>query len=461
MDNNEDNTVAFSTRRFGLRDKIGYLFGDCGNDFFFMFASSYLMVFYTDVFGLKPAFTGMIFLVARFWDAFMDVAAGRFIDSRPTTKNGKFKPWIIRFSPILLLFGILMFTKVPGLTAAGYLTYAFITYILWGTFYSFTNIPYGSMASVISKDPIERASLSTFRSIGANLANIIVTAIVPILAFVNNKADGNRFFMVAVGMAVFAMFCYIMCYRLSTERVIVKQSLNKKTSLLTALKGLIHNRPFISQVSASLVLIVGQLFQASLNAYLFKDYFKNTAALSLNGLIIILNIVIVAPAVEPLIKKFGKKEVSSVALAYSSIGFFLLYLLPIKNAYLFVTLTFVVNLGFYVFNFMLWAFVTDIIDYQELITGEREDGTVYSFYTFARKIGQAIAGMFGGIILQMSGYVKAPHQTAQVAQNIRNYATLIPAIAYFIVFLCIAFWYPLNKEKLEKFSKQLEFKRLK
>jgi len=121
-------------------------------------------------------------------------------------------------------------------------------------------------------------------------------------------------------------------------------------------------------------------------------------------------------------------------------------------------LNFIVNLGFTLFNFMLWAFVTDIIDYQEIITGEREDGTVYSFYTFARKIGQAFAGMFSGVVLQMAGYIKAPHQTAQVAANIRNYATLIPAIVYFVVFLCLALWYPLTQVKLAEIQENLKAK---
>jgi len=172
--NTNNAEVVTSTIKFGLIDKLGYMFGDFGNDFFFIFASAFLMVFYTDVFGISPALTGMLFLVARLWDAVMDVAVGRFIDLRPTTKNGKFKPWIIRFAPILLIFGVLMFTKIPGLSNQFYLVYAFATYIIWGSLYSTVNIPYGAMASVITSDTVERASLSTFRSMGAALAGMIV-----------------------------------------------------------------------------------------------------------------------------------------------------------------------------------------------------------------------------------------------------------------------------------------------
>jgi len=319
--NNNDN-VVLSDKKFGLRDKIGYMFGDFGNDFFFIFASSFLMVFYTDVLGIPPALSGTVFLVARFWDAFMDVAAGRFVDSRPTTKNGKFKPLIIRFAPVLVVFGVLMFTELPGLSSNAYLIYAFATYIIWGSLYSFVNIPYGSMASVITGDLVERASLSTFRSTGASLAGTTVSTVVPAVAFVNNKANANRFFTTAVVLAVFAMICYTLCYKLTTERIKTTNSKEKKSSLGVALKGLSKNRPFISQVCASLVLIIGQLFSGTLNTYLYKDYFKNTAALSLAGLITVLSIFIVGPVVAPLIKKFGKKESASVAVLFTSIGYF-------------------------------------------------------------------------------------------------------------------------------------------
>ena len=458
--NTNINKGVPSTRKFGLRDKLGYMFGDFGNDFFFIFASSFLMVFYTDIFGISPALTGLVFLVARLWDAFMDIAVGRFIDSRPATKNGKFKPWIIRCAPLLLIFGILMFTKIPGLSNNAYLIYAFATYIIWGSLYSTVNIPYGAMASVITGDSVERASLSTFRSIGGILANLIIGVVVPMVVFVNNKADSNRFFIAAIIMAALAMTCYTLCYKLSTERITQTKSSSDevKGSIGDSLKGLSKNRPFLALVSASLILIFALLLSGTLNAYLFKDYFQNTKALSLVGLITILNLVIIAPAIAPLIKKFGKKESASVAVLFSCIAYFLLFLFPIKNAYVYVILSFIANLGYIYFNFMLWAFVTDVIDYQEIITGKREDATVYSFYSFSRKVGQAVAGVIGGVALQVAGYVKAPHQTAEVASNIRGLATLIPAIAFFIVFLCIKFWYPLTKEKLEKLQSDLRAK---
>ena len=184
-------------RPFGMRDKIGYLLGDFGNDFFFLLVSSFLMVYYTDVYGLSAAWVGGLFLFARLWDAVADITWGRFVDTREPGKNGKFRPWVFRMSFPLIISGILMFVHVPGMTNGFYEAYAFVTYILWGTLYSTVNIPYGSMASVMTNDPTERASLSTYRTIGMTLAGLVINAVGPMIVFVDNKADADGFFMAA------------------------------------------------------------------------------------------------------------------------------------------------------------------------------------------------------------------------------------------------------------------------
>src|SRR3954449_9555596 len=189
-------------RPFGIKDKLGYLFGDFGNDFFFILVMSFLMVYYTDVYHLNPAAVGGLFLLARLWDAVADITWGRFIDTRKAGKNGKFKPWIFRMSFPLVISGILMFVHIPGMSNGFYLAYAFVTYILWGTLYSTVNIPYGSMASVITSDPVERTSLSTFRTMGAMLANLIIAVGGPLLIFVDNKVDPNRMMMTAIILGI-------------------------------------------------------------------------------------------------------------------------------------------------------------------------------------------------------------------------------------------------------------------
>src|SRR3954449_1183825 len=242
QDQFEPKNKGQKVRPFGLRDKFGYLFGDLGNDFFFMLVSSYLMVFYTDIFGISAAVVGVLFMVARLWDAIADVTWGRFIDTRKTGENGKFKPWIFRMSFPLVISGVLMFVPIPGMSNGFYEAYAFVTYILWGTLYSTVNIPYGSMASVITNDPIERTSLSTYRTMGAMLASLIINAVGPLLIFADNKVSADGFLMAAVIFGILSYSCYLACYKLTTERIVLEEN-ESKAKLGQTIKGLLKNKP--------------------------------------------------------------------------------------------------------------------------------------------------------------------------------------------------------------------------
>lgn len=180
-------------RPFGARDKFGYLFGDLANDFSFIFASTYVMVFYTKVMGISAAMVGTMFLIARCIDAFTDIGMGRIVDNSKPTKNGRIRPWILRMCGFVALASFMMYQSF--LVDASYgakVAYMFITYILWGSiFYTSINIPYGSMASVISGDPKDRSSLSVFRSVGGTVAGIMIGVVAPMLVY-KTDAYGNQ-----------------------------------------------------------------------------------------------------------------------------------------------------------------------------------------------------------------------------------------------------------------------------
>ncbi|MFB3160191.1 glycoside-pentoside-hexuronide (GPH):cation symporter [Neobacillus sp. 179-J 1A1 HS] len=447
-------------RQFGIRDKFGYLFGDLGNDFFFTFTSTFLLVFYTDIFHIHPATVGVLFLIARLWDAVADVTWGRFIDTRKSTNHGKFKPWILRMSFPLVLTGILMFVKIPGMSNGFYLAWAFVTYILWGTLYSTVNIPYGSMASVITDDPVKRTTLSTWRSMGGMLAALIINVIVPLVVFVDNKMDENRIFMVALVFGILAMTCYIACYKLSTERVTGLVTEKQKLNLGSTMKGLIKNKPLISFLVVSLIFMVSTLLSSAVTTYLYKDYFGDTKLLSLGGLIGMISIFLAMPLAKPLVARFGKKEIAASGLAVAAGISLLLYFLRDLSAIQFVLISAIsaFSLGF--FTILIWAFVTDVIDYHEYLTNIREDATVYSIYSMARKIGQAISGGIGGFAIGAVGYNAELMEQSQIAlDKIYSLATLIPAIIYFVMFLILVFLYPLNKKRTIQLTTDLAERR--
>ncbi|MBP2656401.1 MAG: sugar transporter [Firmicutes bacterium] len=446
-------------RPFGMRDKIGYLFGDLANDTFFATVNIFLIVYYVDVLGISAALVGTVFIVARIWDAFVDVLWGRFIDSRPVTKEGKFRPWIIRGALPLVIFGALMFIQIPGLSNEGTKIFAILAYAVWGMLYSTVNIPYGALAHVMTTDNIERAALSTYRSMGATISFQVIGMVVPLVVFVSNRPNGDRFSLVGIALAVIALICYIVCYKLTTERVTATEvgKCKQKLNVGTTVRGLAKNRAFVVLVISSLMLVISMGLTGSINTYLFKDYFHDAKMMSaFYGLGIIIMFMIV-PMVIPLVKKFGVKEVAAGGLLFSAVMYFILFLLPITNVYLYLVLVFIAEFGKTFFLYTLWAMVNDVIDYHEYTTGIREAATIYSVYMFIRKLAQALAGGLSGFALAWVGYVpKVPAQTLEVALNIKRMFTLTSAVTYLLIFLALAFLYPLTKGKIAQLKKDLE-----
>lgn len=447
-----------NVRPFGIRDKIGYMFGDFGNDFTFIFASSFLMVFYTKVLGISAGMVGVLFLVARCVDAFTDVTMGRIVDSVKPAKDGRFRPWIRRMCGPVALASFLMYQSgLAGASMTVKIIYMFVTYILWGSiFYTSINIPYGSMASVISSDADDRASLSTFRSVGATLAGLIIGVGGPMLVYSTDAAgnqivDGGRFTMIAGAFSLFAVICYLLCYFLTTERVQIKPDPNApKVSFGQTVKALITNRALLGIIAAAILLLLASLMTQSVNQYLFVDYFKNSKALSIMSMCGIFPMLLLAPLAVPITRKFGKKEVGAVGCITGGLAALLLFFMHTGNPWVYIGVNVIGYFGFGIFNLIIWAFITDVIDDQEVKTGKREDGTIYAVYSFARKIGQALAGGLGGFALGMVGYDSSVQvQTQSVADGIYNIATVVPGVLYIGVGLCLIFLYPLSKKKVE------------
>lgn len=454
-------------RPFGMRDKIGYLFGDFGNDFSFIFASSYLMIFYTKVLGISGAAVGALFLAARIVDAFTDVTMGRIVDSVNPARDGRFRPWIRRMCiPVAVASTLMYMYFIKDWSYTAKMIYVVITYLVWSSFcYTAINIPYGSMASVISADAGERAALSTFRSIGASLAGLVIGLLVPLIVY-ETDALGNqivnpvRFTLTAIIFGVLSVICYVLCYRLCTERVTFSQTKKKGDGIGTLLKSLGKNRPLLTIVFAALVLLLATMLGQTMNNYLFLDYFRNAKAMAAVNVISIGGMLLIAPFVSKLVRNFGKKEMGAIGMLVAGVVYVILFFLRVKSIPAYLFLMFIGMLGAGMFNMIIWAFITDIIDYQEIHTGKREDGTVYAVYSFSRKLGQALAGGIGGFALTAIGYIsEAAAQTAEVSERIYTVATLVPGVCYLIVFLILQFAYPLTRGEVAKNTAILQERR--
>jgi len=446
-------------RPFGMRDKLGYLFGDFGNDFTFILSTMILSKFYTDVMGISAGTIGTIMMLARFVDAVTDVTMGRICDRSKPTAAGKFKPWLLRMCVPVALASFLMYQSgLAGLSTGVKTAYLAITYLLWGSFcYTGINIPYGSMASAISADPGDRQSLSTFRTMGGMLAGMVIGVLLPILAYdANNRLVGSKVTMAAGVFSVLAIIAYLAAYYLITERVVVAPTEGQKgPSVGEMLKSAFSNRALISIIAASVVMLLAQLTMQNMAAYIYPDYYQAATAQSASTLTMMLGMIIAAAIAKPLAKKFGKTEISVVSNIFAGIIMIVIWILKPANVWVFVALQCVAWLGLGVFSMVSWALITDVIDYSELKNGVREDGSVYAMYSFARKLGQALAAGLSGWLLEWIGYdsIAASNglkQTQEVLDGIFSISTLVPALGFVLLAAVLWFWYPLRKKLVDE-----------
>ncbi len=465
MKKKETETV----RKFGIRDKLGYLFGDFGNDFTFILSSSFLLKFYTDVMGVSAAVVGIVMMIARFVDAFTDVAMGRICDRAKVKKAGKFKPWILRMcGPVAIASFLIYQSGFSGMPMWFKIGWLFVTYILWGSiFYTSINIPYGSMASAVSAEPGDRQSLSTYRSLGGTLAGLIIGAGVPILAYKtdalgNTVLDGGAFTIIAGVFSVLAVGCYLLCYWLTTERVKFSTEVKQKdenSSVFVMLKNAVNNRALISIIAASVVMLLAQLTMQSMANYVYPNFYGNTAAQSASTITMVIAMFIAAGLAKPVAGKFGKAEVSVVANILAAVVCFALFIIRPENVWVYVALMTLCWLGLGMFSMVNWSLITDVIDYSELKNGIREDGSVYALYSFARKLGQAAAAGVSGGLLTWIGYSDSTAFEPSVTLGIFNISTLVPAIGFLLLALILWFWYPLHKKQVNANVAALKKKR--
>ena len=443
--------VQAPTRGIQFKDKIGYALGDTAGLFTFAIIGAFLQMFYTDVLYIDLNKIIVLMLIARIWDAINDPIWGAFIDSRKPTKYGKFRPYILWLSFPLAVGGILLFTKIPGLSETQYLLYAYITYIFYGMMYTGTNIPYGSLASVITDDEIERSDLSVFRSLGAGLGGLPAQIILPLIVFSTSETgekflDERKLTPAVIVLAAASVIVYYLSFRFTKERV-TSPAKPPKYNIDITLKVLVRNRAFIVLCAASMMLIASQIYSQTLINYLFKDYFGNPKLFSLYTFATYGPMLLLVPFMGKLVKRFGKKEICAWGMALSAFINIVLWLMKTENPYIFLLMCLISGIWATFFVLEVWALVTDVIDYQEHLSGRREEGTSYAFFSFTRKLGQTIAGVLGVYALNIIAY-DAKNITTEVISKMYSVSTLVPAMMFGSIFILLNFLYPLGKSRL-------------
>ncbi|MBQ9227727.1 MAG: MFS transporter [Eubacterium sp.] len=441
--------------KIGIKEAAGYALGDAGNLFVLTYVSYALKLFYTEVLHIDPDQLKRLFLITRLWDAVNDPLWGGIVAKRPPSKDGKFRPylkWIavpVAVAQLACFYDITRHTDSPALI----LLFAYVTYICFGMMYTGINVPFGSLASVITDDPSGRTLLSTFRSIGGGIGGAAPLLLAPFIIYNSDKVtvNGNRMFYFAAAMCVLAIIFYFSCYATTKERVKSdeKPSVNMKSTYL----GMLKSRPFVV-LAITGVLISGQLQFASYNAYLYKNYFENSNLNTLGAIAQYLPMALMIPITPMLVKRFGKKELAGFGSMFSAIAAIACFIIKPKpdQAWIFMIVLFVIGFGYSFVSITNWAVVADVIDYQYVKTGVRSESAIYAVYTFARKFGQTLADYIGMALLGKIGYDSVEMSQigykAGVSEGILWLCTLIPAITYTAIWLLYRFAYPLTKEKL-------------
>ena len=450
--------------KIGVKEGMGYMLGDAGNLFVLTYVSSFLKIFYTDVLEIATEKVANLFLFTRLWDAINDPLWGAVVAKRKPGPSGKFRGYIkfiaipLALSQLLCFFNIKQFTKNDTIVLA----FAYITYIIFGMLYTGMNVPFGSLATVITDDPEGRTLLSTFRTIGGGIGGAAPLLVAPMIIYNkfykpdgtldHQEADGNKMFIFAVAMAVCAIVFYLACYGTTKERV--PSEAEPKVDMKATYGGMLKSRPFIA-LALTGILISGQLQFASLNQYLYKNYFCNTDLSMIGTIANYLPMALMIFVCPKLVKKYGKKEICSIGGLLAAIAAIATYVIkPGRDqAWLYMILLFVIGFGYSFISITNWAVVADVIDYQEFKTHIRSESAVYAVYTFCRKLGQTAADYGGLTLLAKVGYQADTMADAGfvegVSQGILTVCTIIPAITYTLIFLLYQFAYPLTKEKLE------------
>ena len=481
----KERVVNNHPNKIGIKEAAGYTIAEAGNMFNLTYISSFLKVFLTDVIGISAGKTGTMFMVTRIWDCINDPIWGAMVAKKAPNKNGKFRPYLKWVAFPLALSTLLCFAPYhkTGWSAGVLLLIAYLTYTFYGMMYTGMNIPFGSLASVITDDPRGRTLLSTFRSIGSGIGGAVVLFIAPMFIYnnvtVNGKevqeADGNKMFIFGVAMGLLSLIFYLWGYKSTKERV--PSEPDPKVDFKATYIGLLKSRPFVTVALAG-VLISGQLQFGSFNAYLYKNYFENTSLSMLGTVCTYLPTVILLPFIGKLSAKYGKKELCGKATIVSAIAAVALAIIANNQSFLnmldpvngrlpwpvFMITLFVIGMGYTFVSLTCWAVVMDVIDYQEYATGIRNESAVYAVYTFSRKLGQTIADTLGLYLLQWAKYDKDVAGIGFIEQNdtskkIMFICTIIPAVVYTGVWLLMRFGYPLTKEKLEPIYAHVRAKR--
>lgn len=447
---------------FGVKDQVGYVFGDMAGSFVNLFVDAYFLAFCTYALGIKATWMASLFLVARLWDAVNDPIIGSFPDRWRIGKSGdKFTPWIKLFMIPLALSGVLCFSNVPFEGVMLHVWVAF-AYVFFGMCYTGTSMPFGAMANVVSIDPIDRSKLSRARSIGGGLVGAVALSMVPVLCYDENEnIIPERFTLLAIIFGVCCIVSYIILCTFTKERVRETKVEGEKFEYKKVIKAALKNRPLIGVMIATIGSMLTITGSSQTYSYIYKEVYHNTDMIMISTVAAMPFMFIVFPLIPKLVAKYGKRNVILITSAFSFAVSAVKLVFYVDSVVLYTALNILTMVGQTAFTMLIWALVSDCLDYSEWKTGFRSDGSMYSLYTFSRKIGSTVASTGIAASLGLVGYVEGQNviQTAEAVTGIYYVCNAIPALCYALQLIGIGLIFNLNKKKTDEMYADMAAKR--
>lgn len=451
-------------RKFGIRDSLAYAAGDLGCNMSFALKGT-MAIFWTQ-FMRMDLWYSLLLIVVQVWDAINDPMIGSIVDAdRHQYKRNKFLQYIWVGSLGLIVGGACCFLPFPNAPTWAKAIIFIAGYVVWDAFYTVANVPYGSLLSLISAEPADRASLSAWRSVGSMVGNMLPMVMLPFLIYDSeNNLVGGRVFLAALIMGFFGFLCFQFMIRNTVIRVDLNTRLNEdapKFNIVKAMGNFLKNRPAVGATIAAMGMFLGMQGAATAVTVLFQSYFHNVQISGLVQLFAMIPIFLFTPLARKMVVKFGKKELATIGAICSIVASAAMLILPItpdgKGIGIYVVCQLINSLGMGIYSTVSWAMMGDAIDYNEWKMGTREEGTVYALHSFFRKLAQGVGPALALVVMVALGYVGANegNQLPEVARNMRY---LVPAMYTFsalLQYVGLGLVYNLDKKTLAQMEQEL------
>lgn len=424
--------------------KLAYGMGDVGCNFSWMFVGNFLMIFYTDVFGIGMSAVATLMLLSRFWDAVNDPVIGALSD-KTHTRWGRYRPWLLFGAPFTALVLVLTFWAHPSWSDTSKIIYMSVTYCILVLGYTCVNIPYGTLCGAMTQNMDERAQINTSRSVSAMVAiGIINIVTIPLIEFFGQGNSRQGYLLIAILYGCIFAACHIFCFAKTKE--VVEIPPRRKLSFSVQLKAVIKNKPYMLALIGQ-ILFGFVLYGRNADMLYYFTYVEGSASLfSLYSLAIIVPSIIGAACFPAMFKWTANKGwAASVFALGTGISMAALYFFsPNTSPVPFYVLAALSQFFFSGFNTAIYAIIPDCVEYGEWRTGIRNDGFQYAFISLGNKIGMALGTSLLALVLGMAGYVSNAEQNPEVISIMRHAFSTIPG-ALWILTGIVLFYYKLNK----------------